>query len=214
MSVSAGTQKADGYEDMEWLQFYYDNTSKPGDRSNNDARLLYEPGFQYEMDAELGRDEVAELVYLEIPSFGVGERPSSGSNETPSRIDCSVELSTSPTAFFESPNSGSSIDNPDTGTGTRGYVGPEWDSQVFAELNGNSGAVVVDSTNQLGAGDTDFTQPTFEYHYRDMFGEGPILDRHDTLYWHSALKGINSPNRQWQMQTVWRMGFDVYEDPR
>lgn len=126
----------------------------------------------------LARDEVAELVGVEITTLSKGDLQVDNAGTVGYRVEVSLD-STSQLSFLD-------LDGDNDRGGITGFdpgfiqiVDPDilWSYTIAAT------AGFEDTLNGTSAGPTD----DLEYRtipFRSIYGEGPVMDRHDEIFWH------------------------------
>lgn len=153
----------------------------------------------------LARNEVAELVAATV---NVESAVRTTDITSPTWANAHVSVTTDPT----DDSHGTQETEQDHGgvTGFDVARGSHLDPDHLYHYQESFSSAVEDSaagTFDSGNGDGHVLQLP----YRSLFGEGPVYDRHDTIYWHAWIDNIGSATGEIQEETT--LYWLVYEDP-
>lgn len=188
MSVTATPGRDQAYDDFEVQHFMhtYKNSNAVSGNSTVGGSGRWEPV------GGLTRDEVAELVARVDNGIFAFQHAGASQNSV---IHARYELSLSPDPQVTSVGLINAFAPADDTTGFEQNIGPADGLEVSYEGDGviaNDVLVfhflhqfnhVSDTAAGVGAGGT-MHMPHKDFNFRGMYGTGPIIDQHDTLYEH------------------------------
>lgn len=164
----------------------------------------------------LGRDELAELVALSAAPWIF-----LGGTDTQVEGHGRYQLGTEPQVRFNHGGFGSGSASNDeieildyTGATDpdgqlSGYVTEDVESDVWLQTQPHNHGPLYDTTSGAGAGGTNH-MPHLHINFRDHFGTGPVLDRHDHIYEVMNLESVGTVEECALYRNV-TMYWDVHE---
>lgn len=174
---------SDGYDGLD-VQFINANTSHNVNDTDALLRNQVEP-----VDGSLGRNEVAELVAVKASPWifvGTSDNLSVGHGRYQLGTDPKPHFNQGHFGFGEPASSQVEVldtDGPGTITETdlNGNIVEDVENEIWLQTQPHNNGSLSDDVNGLGAGGT-MHMAHVDIHFREMFGKGPVLDRHHDIY--------------------------------
>lgn len=174
-----------------------------------DSQEVIAPWQVFEPLGGLARDELAELVYLDVHAVVSAD---SVDNDGRYELYHEVSLDSDPDTFTILAGAQNRTDvNGVSGLDSRDADVIDVDIIDAGSTYLHSG--LEDTTNGPGEGPV-WKKYNQNYRYRQLLGAGPVLDRHSEVNHHIAFQitGNTSTNFQYRLETTF--WWDVYDNPR
>lgn len=209
MSRTPSSDRSTKFDDLEQYSRSSNYMARSGDLNAGEQVVLNPKNPPAIEPADgLHRGEVAELVAVIIEDHSVHVREESGDGTTPGTLLFENELKTGLDMKNRNINEGDGT--ADGKPDVRGNDYPQ-SNELLARWFAHNSASFNDTAAGTGGATGGGAGPWKVYNFREMFGQGPVMDHEEVIYERASFTINDMANQDVRATNYFRLFFDIAE---